>query len=184
MTKFKIVTNGELALGYRPDEVRRNLKELCKYDTATLAQVFSGFPFTFKAGLDETTAGRYKAALDRAGIVCEIDDDLPEIKIEMDSVDAFAVSHHPPVVHVEKMTCPKCGERQIKTETCAACGVLVEKFRQQQLAKQFTPPPDTEALPEEEEVESSGSKLRVLGWLLLVVFLAMVGFGLYRVFFA
>jgi|GEM_PF-4831920 len=184
MTKFKIVTNGELSLGYRADEVRRNIKELCKYDAEMLAKVFSGFPFIFKTDLDEKAADRYKAALARAGIVCEIEEDVPEIKIQMDAVDAFAVSHHPTVVHIEKMTCPKCGERQVKSAVCIACGVLVEKFRQQQQAKQFTPPPEPEILPEVEEVEVSGSKLRVFGWLLLVVFLAGVGFWIYGVLFS
>lgn len=181
MPKFKIVTNGDLSLGYRKDEVRKNLKDLCKYDAETLVKVLSGAPFTFKSDLDEKTAQRYKAAIDRCGIVCEIEADIAGIQIDLDSVDAFAISHHPTSTVAEKMTCPKCGKRQEKSHQCVACGVVVLKFQQQLKTKQFSSPSEPEVAVEE-EVKVPGSKLRVFGWLLLVTFLAGAGFWIYRVF--
>ena len=135
MDNFYIVTNGELVRGFNKEEARNKLALLCKYDAETLYQLFSGFPFTFKTGLDDAAARRYKTALDRTGIDCRIEKVVPEIKIEIDAHGSHAISHHPRDEQALKMICPKCGVQQAKRLTCNSCDIVIEKFSRQQQSK-------------------------------------------------
>lgn len=175
MNDFCIVTNGDLALGFKKEEVRKNLAQLCKYDQDTLDQLFSGFPFTFKTGLVAEAADRYKAALDRTGIVCRIEKVLPEIKIEIDKHGSHAISHHPRDPQTLQMICPKCGEQQMKRLTCNSCGVVIEKFnKQQQSAPQIAPA--VTSRPNSDKKSSS------FLWLLILILLCVVGYFAFTYF--
>lgn len=172
MDKFFVVTNGDLRLGCKQDEVRHKLTHLCNYDAATLDEIFSGFPFTFKAGLDNATAGRYKAALDVTGIDCRIEKVETEVKIDIHAHGIDAVSHHPRSKEELMMSCPKCGEQQPKRLTCSACGVVVEKFsRLQQSEPRINPSQQTTVID-----PSPNKTLRILLWLSV---LTLLGFGCY-----
>lgn len=172
MDKFSIVTNGDLALGFKLEEVRKNLAQLCKYDQDTLDQLFSGFPFTFKTGLVEEAADRYKMALDQTGIACRIEQVLPETKIEIAAHGSNAISHHPRDPQSLQMTCPKCGEQQVKRLACKSCGVVIEKFIKQQHS---APPHAPVVTPHTNRDKKSSTFL----WFLVLILLGIVGYFYY-----
>ena len=169
MDKFFIVTNGDLALGFKKEEVRKNLAQLCKYDHDTLDQLFSGFPITFKTGLVGEAADRNKVVLDRTGIVCRIEKVVPEIKIEIDTLGSHAISHHPRDQQALQMICPKCDEQQVKRLTCNICGVVVEKFKKQQQSAPLI-------VPETTTQSTRDKKSRLHLWLLILILLGITGY--------
>lgn len=183
MSKFRIVTNGEVAPGHHEVDVRKNLVGLCKYNDDQLDALFSGFPFVFKSGLDDVMSQRYKAALDKAGIVTTIEEVMPELKIEIDTHDTDAISHHPHSSDEQMMACPKCSEQQPRRMICSACGIVVDKFlRQQQQHHQQSLP--EEFIPQEEEYASAGAFTSIMLRLLVLTILAGGGYLGYKSFFA
>jgi hypothetical protein len=165
MSTFQVVTNGDLALGYKKNEVRNNIKKLCKYDQAQLDKLFSGLPFIFKTDLDQETADRYKQALDQTGIDCRIE--AVTSKIEIDTYGSRARSHHPRDKDELKMKCPKCGESQPKRLTCSFCGVVIKKYVVQQIER-------TTRIEPPSSIDNSGSVTgpKVLIFLIILTFLA------------
>ena len=71
---YRVVFRGEISLEFSAEEVRTNLKQLCRYEDRTLDRLFSGKPVVIKDRIQLTTARQYKEALDRTGALCEIVD--------------------------------------------------------------------------------------------------------------
>jgi membrane associated rhomboid family serine protease len=119
---FRIVCRGELAYGFEVEETRANLKRLCKYNDATLDKLLSGQKITIKSKLDLETAQRYKAALDKTGIVTTVEEILPSKPVSPKEQ--------------ETIECPKCSQRQPQSLTCMNCGIVFAKYAQAQERKE------------------------------------------------
>ena len=119
---FRIVCKGELSYGFEVEETRANLKRLCKYDDAILDKLLSGQQITIKSKLDLETAQRYKAALDKTGIVTTVEEVLP--------------SKPASPAEPEMIECPKCSQRQPQGLACMNCGIVFAKYAQAQKRKE------------------------------------------------
>ncbi|BCR04702.1 hypothetical protein DESUT3_17710 [Desulfuromonas versatilis] len=69
---YKIVFRGELAAGFAREEVEANLRARFRYSDAALAKLFSNRALALKGELDRPTALKFQEALERAGLIVEI----------------------------------------------------------------------------------------------------------------
>lgn len=118
--RYRIVFKGELAYGFQLEEVRTNIKGLCKYNDVTLDRFFSEHPVTLKDNLSHDLANKYKKALDQTGAVCMIE--------EMPAVETKSA----PAAKVDTLECPNCGTEQDKGLTCVHCGIAFAGYRKTQ----------------------------------------------------
>jgi hypothetical protein len=65
--KYDLVFRGELEPGAELAQVKQNLSRLFKMDVARIEALFSGKAVVLKRGLDAETAGKYRAAIRKAG---------------------------------------------------------------------------------------------------------------------
>ncbi|MFQ5487472.1 MAG: hypothetical protein ACE5ET_03375 [Gammaproteobacteria bacterium] len=70
--RFDIVFTGQIVEGADPAQVQERLAILFKMERAAIQGLFSGRRYTIKKDLDPATAGKFKAALAKAGAVCEL----------------------------------------------------------------------------------------------------------------
>ena len=69
---FEVAFSGEIADGAALDEVKARVGKMFNADEAKLAQLFSGKRIIIKKNIDQSTAAKYRAALSKAGAVCEV----------------------------------------------------------------------------------------------------------------
>ena len=69
---FEVAFSGEIAPGADLSQVRASVGKMFKADETKLDQLFSGKRIVIKKNIDEQTALKYKAALSKAGAVCEV----------------------------------------------------------------------------------------------------------------
>jgi len=72
MSRYEIVFSGELVAGFDGQQVRVNLCQLFKTDAARIEALFFRQRTVIKKGLDQTSAEKYRAALQRAGALIEV----------------------------------------------------------------------------------------------------------------
>lgn len=106
--KFNIIFCGEIAQGLDKDKARQALGLLCGFDQATLDRLFSGGTAYLKKNIDEPTAKRYLAALEKTGARCYLK----------------------PVSSPVQRICTRCKQAQGDGITCAHCGSSFEKTPQ------------------------------------------------------
>lgn len=69
---FEVIFQGKVIEGADEQEVRANVGRMFKADEAKLNALFSGKTVVIKGGLDEATAQKYLAAMNKAGAQAEI----------------------------------------------------------------------------------------------------------------
>jgi len=69
---FEVAFSGQISDGANLEEVKARVGKMFNADDAKLAQLFSGKRIVIKKNIDQATAAKYKAALNRAGAECEI----------------------------------------------------------------------------------------------------------------
>ncbi|WP_449125674.1 hypothetical protein [Pseudomonas viridiflava] len=72
MSRFEIVFDGRLVEGAQLERVKANLGKLFQADESRLELLFSGRRLVLKNNLDEQTAEKYRATLERAGAVAKV----------------------------------------------------------------------------------------------------------------
>lgn len=72
MSQYDLIFTGEVIEGCDPAQVRRDLEKLFKTDSSAISRLFTGKPVIIKKALDEQTALRYRAALQKAGALCQL----------------------------------------------------------------------------------------------------------------
>jgi glutaredoxin len=159
---YTIETYGEISTGQKPEQVRNNVQTLGNFSEKYLDKIFSGQSILLKQDLDLATAQRYKRALDRTGLVCHIALQQKE-----------TITAQLPVNQIETVRCPKCGFDQPQEASCAACGIVFDKYlAQQQESRFYTPPPI--------ETTTAQSRPSGMGWasklMTAVVILAVAGY--------
>jgi len=70
--QFQILVNGTLAEGAQIDQVKQNIASLFKTSLDKVEPMFSGRKMSVKKGLDQQTAQKYKAAINKAGLAAAI----------------------------------------------------------------------------------------------------------------
>lgn len=93
MSTFKLVAKGEVLAGHEVEAVKAKIAKLFKLepDSKELAAIFSGRPIRIRGGLSREQAEKFQAALQAAGLRCEIVAEAPE------AVATPAVTAPPPV---------------------------------------------------------------------------------------
>lgn len=69
---FEVAFSGQIAPGADLEQVKKNIGSMFKADEAKLAQLFSGKRIVIKKNIDQQTALKYQAAMQKAGAVCEV----------------------------------------------------------------------------------------------------------------
>ena len=69
---FEVAFSGQISEGANLEEVKARLGKMFNANDAKLAQLFSGKRIVIKKSIDQTTAAKYKTALNRAGAECEV----------------------------------------------------------------------------------------------------------------
>lgn len=70
--QFQVQLTGQLAAGTDLATATANFAQLFKISEEKAQQMLANFPVTVKNNVDETTAQKFKAAIEKAGFVCEI----------------------------------------------------------------------------------------------------------------
>ncbi len=110
--RFDIVFSGQTVEGAGLVAVQERLAILFKMDRSTVASLFSGRRYTIKKNLDGPTAGQYKAALEKAGAVCEIVErrDAAAITIAPPgTILAEQQAPHPPAIDISALAMLEVG---------------------------------------------------------------------------
>lgn len=170
---YRIIYQGKIAQGHSVEEVKRNLTSLFKLSAEKMEQLFSGRRFVVAKDVDYESAMRYKMAFETAGATCRVEELATEPKLELVSeVDQYET---PRSEQVEKITCPKCGFEQEKTEECRRCGIIINKYLDNQ-EKTEEMPHVTPAAPRRARQQYFGVSKPKL------VVLSLVTFGLYEIY--
>ena len=69
---FEVAFSGEIGDGANLDEVKARVGKMFNADESKLAQLFSGKRVVIKKNIDKATAAKYRAALNKAGALCDI----------------------------------------------------------------------------------------------------------------
>ncbi len=69
---FEVAFSGEIRAGENVEDVRARVGKIFNADEKKLTQLFSGKRTVIKKNIDQQTAAKYKAALNKAGAECEI----------------------------------------------------------------------------------------------------------------
>jgi len=69
---FEVAFSGQIKDGADLQQVKAKVGAMFKADETKLAHLFSGKRMVIKKNIDQAMANKYKAALDKAGAVCEI----------------------------------------------------------------------------------------------------------------
>jgi len=69
---FEVAFSGQVAEGADLEQVKAKVGAMFKADATKLAHLFSGKRMVIKKNIDQATANKYKAALNKAGAVCEV----------------------------------------------------------------------------------------------------------------
>lgn len=70
--QYKVVLNGQLAAGMDKAIASANFAQLFKISEEKAAQMLASFPVTVKSNVDEATAQKFKAAIEKAGFLCDV----------------------------------------------------------------------------------------------------------------
>ncbi len=70
--RFQILVNGKLAEGFNKEQAEQNMATLFKVTIAKIEPMFSGRKLVIKKELNKETALKYKAAINRAGMLAAI----------------------------------------------------------------------------------------------------------------
>jgi len=70
--KFEVAFSGEIADGADLEQVKAKVGQMFKADAAKIAHLFSGKRVVIKKDIDQQTAAKYQAALNKAGALCEV----------------------------------------------------------------------------------------------------------------
>jgi membrane associated rhomboid family serine protease/uncharacterized Zn finger protein (UPF0148 family) len=131
-TLYRIVFRGDMSFEYEPDEVRENLRNLCRFDDAYLDRIFTGEPAVLKNKLTLETAQKYKAALDKTGAICQLEQ-LPNTvgPVTVATIE-LATEQEPHQVATPKTAtadaCPKCNTPRDGALNCPGCGIIFAKY--------------------------------------------------------
>lgn len=131
-THYKITMDGSLAPGVTLAIAQENFARLFKTDVSAVKRLFSGSPTIIKRGINEAEADKYVQALFNAGVVA---------RKELDLVASLTLGSIESGQSVEengelRMTCPKCGAEQARSEMCSSCGIVIAKFNHYQAQAQ------------------------------------------------
>ena len=69
---FEVAFSGGITDGADPAQVKANIGKMFKADAAKLNQLFSGNRVVIKKNIDQQTAMKYQAAMNKAGAICEV----------------------------------------------------------------------------------------------------------------
>ena len=75
MKSYQLIFEGRIQDGYDPDEVKRNLASLFAVPISEIESLFSGRPVVLKDGLDADTARQDKAAFEKTGAICRMEEE-------------------------------------------------------------------------------------------------------------
>lgn len=70
--KYKVQLNGQLAAGADLSSATEKFSQLFKITADKAQQMLATFPVTVKNNVDEVTAQKFKAAIEKAGFLCDI----------------------------------------------------------------------------------------------------------------
>lgn len=69
---FEVAFSGEIIEGENAEDVRARVGKIFNADETKLTHLFSGKTIVIKKNIDQQTAAKYEAALNKAGAECEI----------------------------------------------------------------------------------------------------------------
>lgn len=131
-THYKITMDGSLAPGVTLAFAQENFARLFKTDVSAVKRLFSGSPTIIKRGINEAEADKYVQALFNAGVVARKELDLVA-SLTLESIESEqSVEENGEL----RMTCPKCGAEQARSEMCTSCGIVIAKFNHYQAQAQ------------------------------------------------
>ncbi len=89
---YQVVFNGSLLQDAEPARVREGLARLFKIDAGRVQALFDSAPVVIKAGLDQATASKYRAAMRNVGAQCELRPEADAIPTEAPACAAAAAA--------------------------------------------------------------------------------------------
>ena len=69
---FEVAFSGQIADGADLDQVKARVGKMFNADETKIAQLFSGKRIVIKKNIDQATAAKYRAALNKAGAICDV----------------------------------------------------------------------------------------------------------------
>ena len=101
---YQVIFSGRLIEGADLDMVKRNVAKLFKLDDAGIEKLFCGRRLILKKQIDQVTAEKYQATMQRAGAICEIENTDAAQKVSTAPVTASAAEVTPTPQHETQST--------------------------------------------------------------------------------
>ncbi len=143
--KYSVVFSGRLREGETPDAVRIRLAELFRVRPEQLESLFLNSPAVLRRGLDESTAAKWVAAVEKAGGLCWAEPERDETEAAIkpvapqvarppeavrEPITTVAAPHAPTVVPLAVPITPAARSRKsgdvVPFPKCPKCGRLAE----------------------------------------------------------
>lgn len=130
---FTIVFSGKTVEGEDFEAVKSKLLSLYDNHKEKIEILFSGNPIVIKRNIDEQTALEYQKLFARYGAALDI---VPTEKPnEKPSPSAPRPANSENQSSARKIRCPSCNFEQPPANECVKCGIIFQKFHQQNSAK-------------------------------------------------
>ncbi|MDO3386116.1 hypothetical protein QWI17_09740 [Gilvimarinus sp. SDUM040013] len=104
-TTYDIIFRGDIVLGHSLNDVKQRLQQLFKADAAKIEALFTGRPVPLKRNLDEATARKYQAVLQKAGA---------EVSVKVAGATQSPASRPEPVPRKRQLSLAPAGENLLR----------------------------------------------------------------------
>ncbi|NJD91520.1 MAG: hypothetical protein FIA91_08415, partial [Geobacter sp.] len=125
--RYKLVFYADISDGHDIAQVKSNLAVLFKIAAPDVERLFTNIPVTIKADLTHEAAVNYKSVFEKTGGMCLIE----PMEFAKNNTNDIMVNNGENY-SVNLMSCPKCLFEQSQSKICIKCGIVIEKFLEQQ----------------------------------------------------
>ncbi|MGD8523526.1 MAG: hypothetical protein PVF56_20425 [Desulfobacterales bacterium] len=167
---WTVIFDGELDSGQTPQDVKNNLAQLFKVNTAKIEPLFASPSVIIKKNLTYATALKYQQAIAKTGAICRIEalkDQPLEMRLDPGETSAEIDQH--------RMTCPACGFKQDDARECIRCGIVISKYLEKMSG---TTPAASHTYSSSSHRRSTGRSFFV-GWLVVVPVLLLIAMAVF-----
>lgn len=167
---WTVIFDGELDSGQTPQDVKNNLAQLFKVNTAKIEPLFVSPSVIIKKNLTYATALKYQRAIAKTGAICRIQtdkDQLLEMRLDPGETSAEIDQH--------RMTCPACGCEQENAQECIRCGTVISKY----LKKMSGTAPASSHTYSSSSDRRSTARSFLVGWMVVVPILLLIAIAVF-----
>jgi len=144
--QYKVILTGELLPGHTEQAATHAMADIFQTPAEALRLVFEGGQHPINERFSADEALELQTRLERVGVRCKIER-LPartiDVRMRRESQVTPTTEPHTAEQAAGMMHCPACGQEQLVSKSCVACGVVYADFNHQRAGTSVPPPAET-----------------------------------------